>query len=52
MRILLDTHIALWALADSSKPDQAVIKVLEASENEIFFSLAPITPSSNFGPAR
>lgn len=33
MRILLDTHIALWAIADTSKLSNEVIKLLEKESN-------------------
>ncbi len=42
MRILLDTHIALWAIADTSKLSNKVIKLLEKESNEIFYSIASI----------
>lgn len=34
MRILLDTHIALWAIADTAKLSKQVISLLEQKENE------------------
>lgn len=42
MRILLDTHIALWAVADTKKLSREVIKILESKENEVFYSVASV----------
>lgn len=42
MRILLDTHIALWATADTTKLSDEVIKMLEEGSNEVFYSAASI----------
>ena len=42
MRILLDTHIALWAIADTSKLSDEVIKLLEKESNEVFYSMASV----------
>ena len=42
MRILLDTHIALWAIADTSKLPREVIKLLENESNEVFYSVASV----------
>ena len=42
MRILLDTHIALWAIADSGKLDKNVVKALESAKNEIYYSTASV----------
>ncbi len=36
MRILLDTHIALWAVADTAKLPDEMIKLLEDEKNEVF----------------
>ena len=42
MRLLLDTHIALWAIADNPRlPQQARELILESS-SEIFISVASI----------
>lgn len=39
MKILLDTHILLWALADDDKlPDKAK-KLIENEDNELFYSI-------------
>lgn len=42
MRILLDTHIALWAIADTEKLSDEVIRLLEQESNEVFYSEASI----------
>lgn len=42
MRILLDTHIALWAIADTSKLSDEMIQLLESCNNEIFYSIASV----------
>lgn len=42
MRILLDTHIALWAIADTSKLSDEVIKLLEKESNEVFYSMSSV----------
>ncbi len=42
MRILLDTHIALWAIADTAKLPDEVIKILEKESNEVFYSVASV----------
>lgn len=40
MRILLDTHIALWAVADTGKLSKEVFQLLETGKNEIYYSVA------------
>lgn len=42
MKMLLDTHIILWAVADTDKLSGELIKLLESKENEIFYSVASI----------
>lgn len=42
MRILLDTHIALWAIADTAKLSVEAIKLLESENNDIFYSIASV----------
>ena len=42
MRILLDTHIALWAVADSGRLSEEVTRMLEAEKNEIYYSVASV----------
>ncbi len=42
MKILLDTHIALWSVADTDKLSGEVIKLLESNSNEVFYSVASV----------
>lgn len=42
MRILLDTHIALWALADTAKLSNETIETLEDESNKVFYSIASV----------
>lgn len=42
MRILLDTHIALWAIADSKKLSDKTVTLLESADHEIFYSMASV----------
>ena len=42
MRLLLDTHLLLWALAEPERLDHATRAALEDPENEVLFSAASI----------
>lgn len=42
MKILLDTHVALWAIADTSKLSSEAIHLLESEENEVYYSTASV----------
>ena len=42
MRILLDTHIALWALTDTAKLSEEVIHMLESGKNKVYYSIASV----------
>jgi PIN domain nuclease of toxin-antitoxin system len=42
MKILLDTHLLIWAAAQSSRLPEAVRELLEAPENALLFSAASI----------
>lgn len=42
MKILLDTHIALWAIADSKKLSEEATQMLEAEKNKIYYSIASV----------
>ena len=42
MRVLLDTHILLWALAELDKLPKSARAILEDAETEILFSAASI----------
>ena len=42
MKILLDTHIAIWAVLDSEElPDEARAMILD-EDNEIYYSAASV----------
>ncbi|MDJ0390274.1 type II toxin-antitoxin system VapC family toxin [Roseomonas sp. E05] len=42
MRLLLDTHLLLWALATPERLDAATRAVLEEPDNEVLFSAASL----------
>ena len=42
MRVLLDTHVLLWALAEPSMMDAQTRAAIEAGDNEVLFSAASI----------
>lgn len=42
MRLLLDTHVLLWSLADPRRLPEAVRDAIEAGDNEVLFSAASI----------
>lgn len=42
MRILLDTHIALWAVADSAKLTPELRDLLVSRDNVVYYSLASV----------
>lgn len=42
MRILLDTHIALWACFESSKLPEAARELLSQRSNTVYFSVASV----------
>ncbi len=42
MRVLLDTHITLWALTDTTKLSEEVIQILESGKNEVYYSIASV----------
>jgi PIN domain nuclease of toxin-antitoxin system len=42
MRLLLDTHLLLWALAEPEKLGATVLELIEDPENEVLFSAASI----------
>ena len=39
MKILLDTHILLWALSNDTRLSVKARKLIESEENEIFYSI-------------
>ncbi len=42
MNVLLDTHIALWALTNTAKLSDEVIQILESGRNEVYYSIASV----------
>ena len=42
MDVLLDTHIVLWAVADTFKLPGEVMELLESDDNEVFYSVASV----------
>ncbi len=42
MKLLLDTHLLLWAAGQSSQLSKTARSLIESSENELFFSAASI----------
>ncbi len=42
MRLLLDTHVLLWAIGDPARLDHATRDLLEDAANEVLFSAASI----------
>ena len=42
MKLLLDTHIALWAISDSKRLDEGVRELLENEENVVYYSMASV----------
>jgi PIN domain nuclease of toxin-antitoxin system len=42
MRLLLDTHLLLWALAEPDRLDATTKAVLENASNEVLFSAASV----------
>ena len=46
MKILLDTHILLWAVANSSSLSNKAREILEDDSNELYYSAASLTEIS------
>jgi PIN domain nuclease of toxin-antitoxin system len=42
MRLLLDTHVLLWSLADPGRLSESARDALESADNDILFSVASI----------
>ena len=42
MRLLVDTHVLLWAIAEPERIPASIRDRLESSDNEVFFSAASI----------
>ena len=47
MRLLLDTHLLLWAIADSKQLPTEVRTLLEDESNELYYSAASIWTGKN-----
>jgi PIN domain nuclease of toxin-antitoxin system len=53
MRLLLDTHLLLWALAEPDRLDATTKAVLEDASNEVLFSAASVWEIAiKVGPGR
>ncbi len=42
MKLLLDTHIILWAIADTARLSAEMLKLLESRDHEVFYSTASV----------
>ena len=42
MKLLLDTHLLLWAASEPNRLSSSAIVLIEAPENELFFSAASL----------
>lgn len=42
MKVLLDTHVALWAIIDSPRLSETARELIQNSKNNIYFSAATI----------
>ena len=42
MNILLDTHIALWSIADSNKLSSKANELIASKDNEIYYSIVSV----------
>lgn len=42
MKLLLDTHLILWAVDDSPKLSKEACELIDDAENELFFSAASV----------
>lgn len=42
MKLLLDTHILLWAISNDSKLPEKARKLIENEENEIYYSIVSL----------
>ena len=40
MRVLLDTHVLLWALAEPHRLDEETRAIIEGDASEVLFSVA------------
>lgn len=42
MRLLLDTHVAVWSISSSQRLPAAIVELLADAENEIFVSIVSL----------
>ena len=42
MKVLLDTHIVLWAISDSKRLSEDVRAILENEDNAVYYSMASV----------
>ena len=42
MKLLLDTHVALWAIADDPRLARKALRLIEDFENDVFVSVASL----------
>lgn len=42
MKLLLDTHIALWAFAAPEKLPEEIVTALKSAENTVYYSMASV----------
>ena len=42
MKLLLDTHIALWVLTDPEKLPEEIVTALKSSGNTVYYSMASV----------
>lgn len=42
MEILLDTHIALWAISDTAKLSDGLLQILGSEKNKVYYSIASV----------
>ena len=49
MRLLLDTHIALWAISDSKRLSEDVRVLLENEDNAVYYSMASVWEVARLG---
>lgn len=42
MKILLDTHIALWSVVDSSKLTRQMREIIESDDSKIYYSIISV----------
>lgn len=51
MKVLLDTHILLWALSNDRRLPERAKRLIEDAENDIFYSIASLWEIEKIGRA-